>query len=67
MTTSGMPRQLGLTFAIAAFIAVAISGTARGAIGECVTPPNDRFGVTGPNATQTSSLPHPTVNVPPTR
>jgi len=67
MTIEGMPRQLGLTFAIAVFIAVAISDTARGAIGECVTPPNDGFGVTGPNPTQTSSLPHPTVNVPPTR
>ena len=62
-----MRLRIGATLGIAAFLAVAASSSARAAIGDCVTPPGDGFGVAGPYDTRTTTLPHPTVNVPPTR
>jgi hypothetical protein len=62
-----MRRRLGVMLGIAACIAVGASGTAQAAVGDCITSPDDGFGVTGPYATETTSLPHPTVNVPATR
>jgi dienelactone hydrolase len=56
-----------VTLAIGASIAVIGSGTAQAAIGDCVTQPDDGFGTLGASPTQTTSIPHPTVNVPATR
>jgi dienelactone hydrolase len=62
-----MRVRVGLTLAASACIALTAAGSARAAIGDCVTQPEDGYGATGPHAVESTSLPHPTVDVPATR
>ncbi len=55
----------GLTLVIAAAIAAAAPASpAQAAVGDCVSQPDDGYGTTGPDATQTTAFTHPTI--PPT-
>ena len=62
-----MRARVGLAIATSACVGLIAASSAQAAIGDCLTQPTDGYGTAGPNAVQTTTLPHPTVDVPATR